>query len=89
MIHQPCLDGKHVKINMVEEKRIEAEGVSSNPVCMVLFSFFFGYKLAPEEGKRRTILTVSWLWAAISGPLAGIQAAAAQEETVFMVRNHF
>ena len=89
MGHQPCLGGKHVKVDMVNEKRIEAEGGSANSVCIVLFSFFFGYKLSAEEGRRRSILTVSWFWAAISGPWAGIQAAAAQEEDMFMVKSCF
>ena len=32
---------------------------------------------------------MSWLWAAISGPWAGIQAAAAQEEDMAMVKSNF
>ena len=53
MGHQPCLGEKHVKVDMVEEKRMEAEGDSANSVCMVIFSFFFGYRLSPEEERSR------------------------------------
>ena len=53
MGHQPCLGGKHVTVNIMDEKRMEAEGVSANSICIVLFSFFFGYKLSPEEGRMR------------------------------------
>ena len=57
MGHQPCLRGKHVEVDMMEEKRMEAEGVSTNSVCILLFSLFFGYKLSPEEGRMRYSIT--------------------------------
>ena len=53
MVHQPCLGGKHVAVDIGDEKKMEAEGVSANSICIVLFSFFFGYKLSAEEGRSR------------------------------------
>ena len=55
MGHQPCLGGKHVNVDMAEGKRMEAEGVSANSICTVIFSFFFGYKLSAEEGRKRLV----------------------------------
>ena len=41
MGHQPCLGGKHVNVDMAEEKRMEAEGVSANSVCISRFENIF------------------------------------------------
>ena len=56
MGYQECSVGREVKVDMKslrEQKRLEAEGRSSDTVCMVLLTFFFGCKLATEEGRSR------------------------------------
>jgi len=88
MGYQECSVGRDVKVDMKslrEQKRLEAEGTSGDTVCMVLLTFFFGCKLATEEGRSRSILTVSWLWGALSGPWGGILVAVAQEERQFLL----
>ena len=56
MGYQECSVGREVKVDMKslrEQKRLEAEGTSGDTVCMVLLTFFFGCKLATEEGRSR------------------------------------
>ena len=56
MGYQECSVGREVKLDMKnirEEKRLEAEGVPGNSVCMVLLTFFFGCNLSTEEGRCR------------------------------------
>ena len=56
MGYQECSVGRDVKVDMKslrEQKRLEAEGTSGATVCMVLLTFFFGCKLATEEGRSR------------------------------------
>jgi len=88
MGYQDCSVGREVKLDMKivrEEKRLEAEGVSSNSVCMVLLTFFFGCNLSSEEGRCRSLVTLSCIWGSILGPWGGILVAVAQDERQFLL----